>query len=134
MITTILATSVKMALSIKGVIKMNYEKGEKLKDINELLDILKERKAYYCGNRAYTVSDEGYWTFNIRTWQTVFHAIPKKEKKKYYKAWYKLEENYTLEVPPYYFECIEDFKVWLKSDMATRFCKQYGLTNEFIEV
>jgi len=42
---------------------MQFEKGEELKDINELLDILKEKKAYYCVNVCETKDSSSYYLF-----------------------------------------------------------------------
>ena len=61
---------------------MNYEKGEKLKDINELLDILRERKAYFYEGTSYSVKDLGYYDITRNLWERCHLAVPKKEKKK----------------------------------------------------
>lgn len=63
----------------------NYEKGEQIKSVEEFVkEVLAKDKAYYCGDALYKNDIDLYYCINGEMWEECFHAIPKKEKKKFY--------------------------------------------------
>jgi hypothetical protein len=55
---------------------------------------------------------------------------------KYYQAYYKDPDNYTLEVPSSYFKCVKDFKCFLGASYKPYELDDmvYGLTDTYIEI